>query len=44
MDRKRFVTDSLNIDYRAGKWVGDFTYSIDDFRAQKAVLDRARME
>ncbi len=37
VDRKRFVPDALRIDYRAGKWVGDFTYSIDTFRAQNAV-------
>ena len=44
VDRKHFVPDALHIDYRAGKWVGDFTYSIDAFRAQNAVLDRARVE
>ena len=44
VDRKLFVPDALHIDHRAGKWVGDFTYSMDAFRAQKAVLDRARQE
>lgn len=38
-DRKRFVPDALRIDYRAGRWVGDFTYSLDIFRARKAALD-----
>jgi len=44
VDRKRFVPDALHIDFRGGKWVGDFTYSMDIFRAQNAALDRARME
>lgn len=38
-DRRRFVPDLLSIDYRAGKWVGDFTYSMDVFRAQHPFLD-----
>ncbi len=39
VDRKGFVPDVVHIDYRAGKWVGDFTYSMDVFRAQNAVLE-----
>ena len=39
VDRKGFVPDALRIDYRAGKWVGDFTYSMDVFRVQNAALD-----
>ena len=35
-DRRRFVPDLLFIDYRAGKWVGDFTYSMDVYREQNA--------
>ena len=38
-DRRRFVPDVLFIDYRAGKWIGDFTYSMDVFRAQHPFLD-----
>ncbi|MHB8743556.1 MAG: hypothetical protein ACYC9L_10565 [Sulfuricaulis sp.] len=34
VDRKRFVPDVVRIDYRAGKWSGDFTYSMDVFRLQ----------
>jgi hypothetical protein len=41
-DRKGFVPDVVHIDYRAGKWVGDFTYSMDIFRAQNAVLESPR--
>lgn len=41
VDRKGFVPDVVCIDYRAGKWVGDFTYSLDVFRAQNAVLQQA---
>ena len=37
VDRKGFVPDVVRIDYRGGKWVGDFTYSMDVFRAQNAV-------
>ena len=40
--RSRFVPDMVRIDYRAGKWVGDFTYSMDVFRARKAVLETPR--
>ncbi len=39
--RKSFVPDVVRIDYQAGKWVGDFTYSMDVFRAQGALLDQA---
>ena len=38
-DRGRFVPDLLSIDYRGGKFVGDFTYSMDEFRAQQAFRD-----
>ncbi len=44
VDRKLFVPDVLHIDYRVGKWVGDFTYSMDAFRAQQAALNRSRIE
>jgi hypothetical protein len=37
-DRMRFVPDVVRIDYRAGKWVGDFTYSMNLFRAQNAAI------
>ena len=37
VDRKGFVPDVLRIDFRGGKWAGDFTYSMDIFRAQNAV-------
>ena len=40
--RKGFVPDVVRIDYRASKWVGDFTYSMDIFRAQNAVLESPR--
>ena len=36
--RKGFVPDVVRIDFRSGKWVGDFTYSVDVFRAQNAAL------
>jgi hypothetical protein len=39
VDRKGFVPDVVHIDYRAGKWVGDFTYSMDIFRARNAALE-----
>ena len=39
VDRKGFVPDVVHIDYRAGKWVGDFTYSMDVFRAQNTALE-----
>ena len=42
VDRKSFVPDVVHIDYRAGKWVGDFTYSMDIFRAQNNVLESPR--
>jgi hypothetical protein len=38
-DRGRFVPDLLSIDYRAGKWVGDFTYSTELFRTQQSYRD-----
>jgi hypothetical protein len=42
VDRKGFVPDVVHIDYRAGKWVGDFTYSMDIFRAQNTALEPPR--
>ena len=42
VDRKGFVPDVVHIDYRTGKWVGDFTYSMDIFRAQNAALEPPR--
>ncbi|MEK7206512.1 MAG: hypothetical protein AAB134_01330 [Pseudomonadota bacterium] len=39
VDRKGFVPDVVRIDYRSGKWVGEFTYSMDVFRAQSAALE-----
>ncbi|HSW52583.1 MAG TPA: hypothetical protein VLG93_05080 [Sulfuricaulis sp.] len=38
-DVGRFVPDLLSIDYRGGKFVGDFTYSMDMFRAQQPLQD-----
>ncbi|MHB8622179.1 MAG: hypothetical protein ACYC9J_12280 [Sulfuricaulis sp.] len=40
VDRKRFVPDVVRIDYRAGKWTGDFTYSMDVFRQQDETAQR----
>jgi len=42
VSRKGFVPDVVHIDYRAGKWVGDFTYSMDVFRIQNAALEPPR--
>ena len=42
VDRKGFVPDVVRIDYRAGKWAGDFTYSMDIFRAQNTALEPPR--
>ncbi len=42
VNRKGFVPDVVRIDYRAGKWVGDFTYSMDVFRAQNAAHEPPR--
>ncbi len=42
VDRKGFVPDVVRIDCRAGKWVGDFTYSMSVFRAQNAALESSR--
>ncbi len=36
--RQRFVPDVLRIDYRRGKWIGDFTYTRDARTASVAVL------
>jgi hypothetical protein len=41
-DRKRFVPDIVSVDYRGGKWVGEFTYSMDLYRAQNAALEQLR--
>jgi hypothetical protein len=38
-DRGRFVPDVLSIDYRVGKWIGDFTYSMDVYREQNMALE-----
>lgn len=43
VDRKGFVPDVVRIDYRAGKWVGDFTYSLDVFRVQNALLKQTSL-
>lgn len=37
-DRRRFVPDAIFIDYRAGKFTGDFTYSMDLYREQNSGL------
>lgn len=37
-DRKNFVPDVLFIDYRAGKWIGDFTYLMNVFRERQEKL------
>ncbi len=42
VDRKGFVPDIVRIDYRAGKWVGDFTYSMDIYRERNAALASPR--
>jgi hypothetical protein len=42
VDRMRFVPDVVHIDYHAGKWAGDFTYSMDIFRVQNAALEPPR--
>ena len=42
VDRKGFVPDVVRIDYRAGKWAGDFTYSMNIFRAQNIALEPPR--
>jgi hypothetical protein len=36
VDRKGFVPDVVRIDYRAGKWQGDFTYSLDVYASRNA--------
>lgn len=42
VDRKRFVPDVLSVDYRAGRWVGNFTYSMDVYRERSAALEPPR--
>ncbi len=37
-ERRRFVPDRLRIDYRAGKWIGDFTYIRDSRPASVETL------
>jgi hypothetical protein len=39
-DRRRFVPDALRIDYRRGKWLGEFTYSMDVYRSRQAAPAR----
>ncbi|MBI3569724.1 MAG: hypothetical protein HY082_01265 [Gammaproteobacteria bacterium] len=39
VDRRRFVPDLLFIDYRNGKFAGDFTYSMDLYREQNPALE-----
>jgi hypothetical protein len=39
VDRKGFVPDVVRIDYRAGKYVGDFTYSMEFCRSQAKILE-----
>ncbi len=41
-NRGRFVPDVLSIDYRGGKFMGDFTYSMDVFQEQKQLLSTSR--
>ena len=41
VERKRFVPDVVQVDHRAGKWIGDFTYSLDVFRQQRDTLTPA---
>lgn len=36
-ERKLFVPDRVHIDFNAGKWCGDFTYSTELNRAQNSV-------
>lgn len=38
-DWSRFVPDVLFIDYRSGKFTGDFTYSLDYYRTQLAAIE-----
>jgi hypothetical protein len=42
VDRKGFVPDVVRIDFRAGKWVGEFTYSMDVFRVQNVALESSK--
>lgn len=42
VNRKGFVPDVVRIDYRGGKWAGDFSYSMDMFRAQNAAPEPPR--
>ena len=42
VDRKGFVPDVVYIDYRAGKYIGEFTYSMDIFRNQNPLLSTSR--
>lgn len=43
VNRKSFVPDVVRIDNRAGKWVGDFTYSLDVLHAQNALLKQTSL-
>ena len=42
VDRKGFVPDVVHIDYRGGKWIGNFTYSLDAYRERNTVLEPPR--
>ena len=42
VDRKGFVPDVVHIDYRGGKWTGNFTYSLDAYRERNTVLEPPR--
>ncbi len=35
VERGRFVPDAVRIDHRAGKWLGDFSYSTHLFQAKR---------
>ena len=37
-ERKRFVPDLVRIDFRGGKWLGDFTYTRDPLPESRAIL------
>lgn len=41
-ERKRFVPDRLSIDFRAGEWRGNFTYSAELNRAHNAAAQVIR--
>jgi hypothetical protein len=41
-DRRRFVPDVLSIDYHGGKFIGDFTYSMEAYREQNPLFGVSR--